>query len=224
MPELRIINQAVWRATPEAPKPDVAFVPALERRRLTPVERAALSVAHAACGMQNTDSPQIPVVFASRWGEIGTTVKLMTQFHSDHEMSPAGFSNSVHNAAPGAWSLFTHDRAPYTAIAARERSLEAGLLEALTTPGPVLFVYAEEETPELYRPVFPDIQSAHAVAVLFDRVETQRLGDIEVRVSVAFRSADLPPATFDAFTVFLAGSSVSFATRDFELRREGSVR
>ena len=134
---------AVWRATEEAPKPDVSFVPPLDRRRLTGVERAALSVA-----WQVKSDAELPVVFASRWGEIGVTVKLMKQFHADGEMSPAGFSASVHNAAPGAFSLLTKNHAPYTAIAARERSLEAGLLEALAMRRETIFVYAEEATPE----------------------------------------------------------------------------
>ena len=96
------------------------------------MERAALSVA-----WQVRPEGEVPVVFASRWGEIGVTVKLMKQFHADHEMSPAGFSASVHNAAPGAFSLLTRNHAPYTAIAARERSLEAGILEALVQAGRV---------------------------------------------------------------------------------------
>ena len=39
------LDFAAWRATAETPKPDVSFVPPLERRRLTGVERAALGVA-----------------------------------------------------------------------------------------------------------------------------------------------------------------------------------
>lgn len=86
-------------------------------------------------------------------------------------MSPAAFSASVHNAAPGAWSLFAKSRASYTAIAARERTYEMGLLEAKaqlatrTTPS-VLYVYAEEETPEYYLPSFGGRVTAHAVAQL----------------------------------------------------------
>ena len=117
-----------WRASEAEPKPDVSFVPAMERRRLTGVERAALAVAHQVMAQSdpNTQTPSnpntgIPVVFASRWGEIGTTVKLMKQMHEEGEMSPAGFSNSVHNA-----------------------------------------------TPEFYRPHFPDVQAAHAVAMLIE--------------------------------------------------------
>ena len=175
---MTVLCKVEWRATPDAPKPDVSFVPAMERRRLTGVERAALSVAHRALE-QFSQSPQsnnsnnpnnqtIPVVFASRWGEIGTTVKLMQQMHADGEMSPAGFSNSVHNAAPGHLSLLTKNKAPYTAIAAGPDSYEMGLLEASTYPGKVLFVYAEEDTPEFYKPDFEDVQKAHAVAMVID--------------------------------------------------------
>ena len=161
---MRILAKAEWAESAETPKPDVSFVPPMERRRLTGVERAALAVAWQVY----PKGEQIPVVFASRWGEIGTTLKLMRQMHDEGEMSPAGFSNSVHNAAPGHFSLLAKDKAPYTAIAAGPDSYDMGLLEASTYPGKVLFVYAEEATPEMYRPHFPDVQSTHAVALLID--------------------------------------------------------
>lgn len=169
---MNVLCKVEWQATPASPKPDVAFVPPMERRRLTGVERAALAVAHQALEQfqqaNNSDNHPLPVVFASRWGEIGTTVKLMQQMHADGEMSPAGFSNSVHNAAPGHLSLLTKNKAPYTAIAAGPDSYEMGLIEASTYPGKVLFVYAEEDTPEFYKPDFTDVQVAHAVAMVID--------------------------------------------------------
>lgn len=167
LPGVRIETWYAWRATPESPKPDVSFVPPLSRRRLTGVERAALHAARAVY----PDSPQkegIPVVFASRWGEIGTTIDLMRQFHADREMSPAGFSVSVHNAAPGAFSLFTRDKAGYTAVAARGNTLYAGFLEALARRTRTLFVYAEESTPDFYRSGFGPAQNAVSVALLLD--------------------------------------------------------
>ena len=96
---MKILSRAEWRATAEDPAPDVSWIPPMERRRLTQLERAALSVA----GRVYPAGEEVPVVFASRWGEIGTTLKLMRQMHDEGEMSPAGFSNSVHNAAPGAF-------------------------------------------------------------------------------------------------------------------------
>lgn len=161
---MKILAEAKWEETEGSNKPDVSFIPMMERRRLTSLEKAALSVAHKIY----PEGEQIPVVFASRWGEIGTTLKLMEQMFSEGEMSPAGFSNSVHNAAPGHLSLLKKNKASYTAIAAAEKSYEMGLLEASTYPGKVLFVYAEEATPEFYRPHFEDVQKAHAVAMLIE--------------------------------------------------------
>ena len=161
---MQILAKAEWTESPESPKPDVSFIPPMERRRLTPLEKAALSVAWKVY----PHGEQVPVVFASRWGEIGTTLKLMKQMHDEGEMSPAGFSNSVHNAAPGHLSLLTGNKAPYTAIAAGPESYDMGLLEASTYPGKVLFVYAEETTPEMYRPHFPEVLSAHAEALLIE--------------------------------------------------------
>lgn len=204
---------ASWRATAENPRPDVSFVPPLDRRRLTGVERAALSTAWRVRSGEET-----PVVFASRWGEIGVTARLMRQFHSDGEMSPAGFSASVHNAAPGAFSLLTHNHAPYTAVAARTRSLECGLLEALALRREAVFVYAEEETPELYRGTFTDLQSGCAVAVRFAPCDV-RAGDQASGVRVLFRHADLPPATFETFVDFLEGRASVFVASDFVLSR-----
>ena len=167
---MKILAKAEWKAAAGAERPDVSFVPPMERRRLTGVERAALAVAHRALA-EFTDDPvrrRIPVVFASRWGEIGPTVKLLQPLHVSGEMSPAGFSNAVHNAAPGHLSLLMGNKAPYTAIAAGPDTYDMGLLEASTYPGKVLFVYAEEETPAFYQSEFPSVQTAHAVALVID--------------------------------------------------------
>lgn len=174
--DLNVLARAEWTESAEQPKPDVSFVPPMERRRLTGVEKAALSVAWKCLEQYKSSfaktaedgDMKIPTVFSSRWGEIGTTIKLMRQMHEEGEMSPAGFSNSVHNAAPGHLSLLLKNTAPYTAIAAGPDSYEMGLLEASTYPGKVLFVYAEEATPEFYREHFPDVRSAHALALLID--------------------------------------------------------
>ena len=60
------------------------------------------------------------------------------------------------------------NRAPYTAIAARGRSREMGWLEAASMKGRVLFVYAEEETPDMYKGEFGDVELAHAEAYLLE--------------------------------------------------------
>ena len=217
--DFTVASYAAWRAVGAdgtVAKPDVSFIPPLERRRLTGVERAALSVA-----WQVRPEGEVPVVFASRWGEIGVTLKLMEQFHADREMSPARFSASVHNAAPGAFSLLTHNHAPYTAIAARERSLEAGLLEALAQgeaarsasgpyQGSVVFVFAEEATPAFYAPAFGPLQPACALAVRLEPGGPCRAD---------FRSAECSPVSFDAADAFFSGRADALEAASFTLRR-----
>ena len=206
--DFTVASYAVWRAEGAdgtVAKPDVSFIPPLERRRLTGVERAALAVA-----WQVRSEGEVPVIFASRWGEIGVTVKLMTQFHADREMSPAGFSASVHNAAPGAFSLLTHNHAPYTAIAARERSLEAGLLEALAQGAAVVFVFAEEATPAFYAPAFGPLQPACALAVRLEPGGTCR---------AEFHSTECGPVSFDAADAFFSGRADALEGESFTLTR-----
>ena len=174
---VRIEKTAVWQAGPDGTGPDLSFIPVRARRRLTDLERAALAVAHAVYPEPPPDEGW-PVVFASRWGEIGQTFDLIRQFREEGEMSPAGFSASVHNAAPGAFSLFTHNTAPYTAIAAREATLAAGFLEALAMRSRVLFVYAEEATPSFYRTAFTAPQPACAVAVRLDATDWRYTGEV----------------------------------------------
>ena len=202
--EFSIASYAVWRAEGDV-APDVSFIPPLERRRLSGVERAALSVA-----WQVRPEGEVPVVFASRWGEIGVTLKLMTQFHADREMSPARFSASVHNAAPGAFSLLTGNHSPYTAIAARERSLEAGLLEALAYGTPVVFLFAEEATPAFYAPAFGPLQPACALAVRLWPGGPCRAD---------FRVAGCPPISFDAADAFFSGRTDALEADSFTLAR-----
>lgn len=205
--DFTIASYAVWRAggaAETAATPNISFISPLERRRLTGVERAALSVA-----WQVRPEGEVPVVFASRWGEIGVTVKLMEQFHAEREMSPARFSASVHNAAPGAFSLLTHNHAPYTAIAARERSLEAGLLEALVQ-GAVVFVFAEEATPAFYAPEFGPLQTACALAVRLELGGPCRAES---------RAAECPPVTFGAADAFFSGRTDSLEAASFILTR-----
>ena len=204
--DFTVASYAVWRADEASAKPDVSFIPPLERRRLTGVERAALAVA-----WQVRSEGEVPVVFASRWGEIGVTVKLMTQFHADREMSPARFSASVHNAAPGAFSLLTQNHAPYTAIAARERSLEAGLLEALTQGAAVVFVFAEEATPAFYAPAFGPLQPACALAVRLEPGGPCR---------AEFRAAACAPVSFDAADAFFSGRADALEAASFTLARD----
>jgi hypothetical protein len=126
-----------------------ASLPAATRRRLTPFD---LAVARCLAPFAGGDTP---IVFASRYGNMGATVGLLTACVSKELLSPAAFSVSVHNAAGALASQLMANRGGHTAVAGRDgASLSAGLTEAYVRladdADEVLFIYADAPLPEPY--------------------------------------------------------------------------
>lgn len=149
----------------ESTQPDVSFLPAMQRRRLSPLARMAFQVAWPLADMQNKQ----PVVFCSRHGETPHNLGLLTELGKGESLSPTRFSLSVHNAVIGLWSMFRDDTSEMTAIAATENGLEQAVLEAVLLlhagANSVLVIVAEEQQPELYQPWIDDVPFAHALAL-----------------------------------------------------------
>ncbi|MBR0212156.1 MAG: beta-ketoacyl synthase chain length factor [Alphaproteobacteria bacterium] len=162
---LYIDNFTFWTENDTEKLPDVSFIPAMLRRRMNAVEKIAIALAARVA----PESADYIVVFASRFGEWNQTIKLVRQFYEDKEMSPAGFSNSVHNAAMGYLSLLTHNKNSYTSIAGGHKTIETALLTALVSDKPVLFVYAEEKNPEEYNHLFKKPVASHGCALFIDK-------------------------------------------------------
>lgn len=93
----------------------------------------------------------IPTIYASCFGEMETTLKLLDQMEDEPRLSPIRFQASVHNTASGRISLETKNRAFSTAIAAGNGTFSMALLEAQAWlschGGEVLVLAAEEELP-----------------------------------------------------------------------------
>ena len=159
-----------WTEKEDEKLPDVSFIPAMLRRRMNTVEKIAISLASKIA----PESGDYRVVFASRFGEWEQTIKLIRQFYEDREMSPAGFSNSVHNAAMGHLSLLTHNKNSYTSIAAGERTIETALLDALTAEKPVLFIHSEEKNPTEYDPLLEKPVLSHGCAMYITNTGTTK--------------------------------------------------
>ncbi len=135
-----------WQASDNMTCPDMSFIPVLQRRRLTEVEKIGLFLAHQL----QPFAQNCKTVFVSQFGEWQQTFDLMKEFHIEKQISPAGFSHSVHNAMPGIASVLYNNTSNYTTIAANEQTIDAGLLEAFISDMPVLFIYAEEKAPAFY--------------------------------------------------------------------------
>ncbi|MGE8496623.1 MAG: beta-ketoacyl synthase chain length factor [Pseudomonas sp.] len=147
-------------------QPDVGFLPAMHRRRLS---RLARMVFHAAWPLAESHT-HLPLVFASRHGETPRTLALLSELGRDEPLSPTQFSLSVHNAIIGQWSILRGDTSEMTALAAEVDGLEHAVLEACTLLGDgapaVLVVLAEETPPDLYAPHIDDVPFPYAVALL----------------------------------------------------------
>ncbi|MBP1628076.1 MAG: 3-oxoacyl-ACP synthase [Holophagaceae bacterium] len=120
------------------------------------------------------------MVFASRHGDCERTQGLMKEVAEGTPLSPAHFSVSVHNATVGLWSLLKGNRNPASSLAAGPDTFAMGLLEAsmAVEQAPeqaVLYVFGEEELPEVHQAFVKDLPTRHAVAFLLQAGAPWRL-------------------------------------------------
>ena len=146
--------------------PDVSFLPAMQRRRLSRLARMAFSVGWPlAEGLKD-----LPLVFISRHGETPRTLDILSDLANDQPLSPTQFSLSVHNAVIGLWSILRDETSEMTALAAAGDGLEHGMLEvaALLNEGAqaVLLVITEEQPPEAYASWIKDVPFPYALGLL----------------------------------------------------------
>ncbi|MEN0107334.1 MAG: beta-ketoacyl synthase chain length factor [Pseudomonas sp.] len=156
--------------------PDVSFLPAMQRRRLSPLARMAFSVAWP---LADAHGAPLPLVFTSRHGETPRTFALLSDVSAGAPLSPTQFSLSVHNAIIGQWSIMRGDTSEMTALAGEGDGLEHAVLEAqllLDEGAPaVLLVIAEDTPPEAYAPWIDDVPFPYAVALLLKPGEQWQL-------------------------------------------------
>ncbi|WP_347903482.1 beta-ketoacyl synthase chain length factor [Pseudomonas purpurea] len=181
-----------WSRQPVVPDrsdaaPDVSFLPAMQRRRLSRLARMAFCV-----GWPLADGREhLPLVFISRHGETPRTLEILSDLAAEQPLSPTQFSLSVHNAVIGLWSIMRGETSEMTALAATGDGLEHGMLEAaalLNEGAPaVLLVVTEEQPPEAYATWIDDVPFPYAVGLLLTP------GD-DWQLSLTSTSAETPKA------------------------------
>ncbi|PSD26840.1 3-oxoacyl-ACP synthase, partial [Stenotrophomonas maltophilia] len=97
-------ERSQWLGWADAPYPPVgedtpalAEIPAMQRRRIERLGRMAIQAACWCEEGQGADS-QVPLVFASRHGDVARSMELLGALSNDQPLSPTGFGLSVHNA------------------------------------------------------------------------------------------------------------------------------
>lgn len=159
----------------EPQMPSLDWVSAAQRRRLSSLTRIQLACAKTVIG-----DDSLPVIFASRHGELHRTFQLLTTLGEQEPLSPTHFSLSVHNAAAGLFGILREDRAPANVVVGDDDSLMLGLVEACAMLGSgqceeVLLVAGEQQVPAPYVQFMASRQVDHALALRLGRGSNIRL-------------------------------------------------
>jgi hypothetical protein len=191
-------GEAVYLPVPTV-LPASLLLPPAERRRAGRVVKLALAVAAEASLRAEADPASLQSVFSSSGGDGHNCHELcVTLAGPERAVSPTRFSNSVHNAAAGYWSIATGARGGANVLCAYDASFGAGLLEALALVHAhgleVLLVTYDTEYPAplfAHRPI-PD---AFGIALVLGPERGPRS---LARIEVALAAADDDPAALRA--------------------------
>ena len=169
-------DEAAWRAWAAQPealeregRPDVAFLPALLRRRCSTLTRIMLATGFACCDA--TDRARVRTVFASRHGNVNESISMFERLARSQSLSPARFSHNVHNAQAGLYSIAAENRLPSSSIAAQADSFACGYLEALAhlqrePECAVLLVTADIPLDPTFAPLVDEPVAAYGLGLL----------------------------------------------------------
>ena len=169
-------DQDSWRAWAHAPQPlaqegspDVQFLPALLRRRCSPLARIMLAAAYAACPAD--ERARVRTVFASRHGNINESIPMLDRLADEQPISPTKFSHTVHNAQAGLFSIAADNRQASSSVAAQEDTFACGYLEALAhlqrdPGGRVLLVMADIPLAPTFARLVEEPVAAYGLALL----------------------------------------------------------
>lgn len=191
--------------------PKLEFVPAMQRRRLSPFAKIALYTAENALSAPSTlpETPelemseleiseklaQIDIVFSSRHGDLHKTSALLTDIAAEQDISPTAFSTSVHNAVPGLYSILKQNKQAINAISAGKDSFFYAFVDAYARlksgrANKLLIVHVDRELPELYSQFQDEQQVDHAVAMVVTLTPTPAtIANIDINFS-AFSGAE----------------------------------
>ena len=172
-----------WCAEPgalaEEGVPEARFLPAMIRRRCSPLARMMLTAAFECC--DDEERSRVAVVFASRHGNINESVGLFQRLARQEPLSPTRFSHTVHNAQAGLFSIAAANRSGSSSISAREETFACGFLEALTflernPERSVLLVVGDAPLSDTFAPLVEEARSAYALALLLSSGPGPRVG------------------------------------------------
>ncbi len=174
-----------WAKAPVCPVGDTAVelphVPAMARRRLGHLAKMAVFVADSV--LPPEEGADIPVVWASRYGDADKALSLLRSQAQGEPLSPTAFGLSVHNAVGAQHSILRGMRANAVCVASSHCAPEAGIVEAvglLNDAQPagsgVLLVCYDEQLPPDYAVFHDEPAAEYAWAALLAPLQAGEAG------------------------------------------------
>ena len=172
--------------------PKLAWVPAMQRRRLSPFAKMALYCAQQASEGINA---QLPSIFCSRHGDLHKTSVLLEDLAQNEALSPTAFSLSVHNAVSGLFTILTKNQQATNTVVAGKNTLLMAINDAYARINSglaeqMLIVHCDQALPELYLPYADELQIDHSVAFI---MSLQPLNENSRPVSLNALTSQLKP-------------------------------
>ncbi|HMD72625.1 MAG TPA: beta-ketoacyl synthase chain length factor [Steroidobacteraceae bacterium] len=165
-----------------------ALLPAAERRRTGRVVKLAIGIALEATAQAGADASKLPSVFSSSGGDGYNCHEICESLAAhDRAISPTRFSNSVHNAAAGYWSIATGAMSASNVLCAFDASFGAGLLDAVAqvrvNRESVLLAAYDTEYPAPLHDKRPIPDAFGIGLVLSDRQRPQSIAQLAIRLT-----------------------------------------
>ena len=206
-------DEIAWREWARAPwlpsgdaMPALAEMAPMQRRRVERLGRAALQVAWRC---QGDDADDMPMVFATRHGDLDRTHRMLGELARGEPLSPTQFGLSTHNAIAAQYSIARGLQGNYLAVSAGRATPEAAVTEALAlladgAPAVLVVVY-DDVLPGDYAEYRDEPDALHAWAW---RIVPPREGlpGLSLRPGVPAEAGALPHS-LEVLRFFLAGDA-----------------
>ncbi len=193
--------------------PNAKFLPAMLRRRCTPLTRIMLTAAYGCC--DESDLGEVRTVFASRHGSINESIGLLEAIAASGRVSAATFSHSVHNAQAGLYSIAADNRQASSSLAGNEDSFPTAFLESLThlqrSPRQkVLMVMGDVPLAPTFASLIEEPPASYAVALLLATTGHGPRVALDLEAANATAAGPAWPAAFE-FLRWLRGQAPELA-------------
>ena len=143
---------------------------------MSALSRLAVQIALEAAGDATPDY----LVFCSQHGDLTRLREMLGGIASGAELSPTAFSQSVHNASAGLYTIIAKSRAPVSSLASGASTFAYGWIEVegllLRNPhSQVLLVCYDEPLPAEYAPYSSQRQCMYGLGLLLRLADTSGL-------------------------------------------------